>query len=239
SRPVLSWSRFLRVVPGPGGARPSDAEPFTQEVPSGSSQVTVGPLVPRILTRLIVVFGRTLAPIWSTFFDSWLSAARAAPFNRPCRTGGAVRGMPNRASPLEGSYSDAPSSTLFRYSITSESGSTPEPRSVTGAPSSGRPAVTRFVSSLNLGGVRSFTHERSTYAPARERPVKTSRPESTATCERFSRGKTAPATPTSSRYSLVSTFALTGVAAYPRTSFSSPEPSNHASTNDPRRADTT
>jgi len=38
-----------------------------------------------------------------------------------------------------------------RYSITSESGSTPEPLSVTRAASSGRPAVTRFVSILNRG----------------------------------------------------------------------------------------
>ena len=98
-----SKKRIALIFAGAEAATASDALPFTQDVPSGRSQVTVGLVVPRTLTRLIVVFGRTLAPIWSTFFDSWLSAASAAPLNRPRRTGGAERGMPKSASPLAGS----------------------------------------------------------------------------------------------------------------------------------------
>src|SRR5512133_1527440 len=150
------------IFQGAEAATASETAPRAQEVPSGSSHVTLGRAVPRRLTRLIVVFGRTLAPIWSMFFVSWLSCASAAPLNRPRRTGGAVRGIGNRASPLVGSYSAAPRRTRGRYSITSESGSTPEPVSVTRAASSGRPAGTRRVSSLNFGGVRSLIHERST-----------------------------------------------------------------------------
>src|SRR5205823_1380071 len=158
---VPSKKRIALIFAAAEAATASDALPFTQDVPSGRSHVTVARFVPRTLTRLIVVFGRTLAPIWSTFFVSWLSAANAAPLKRPRRTGGADRGIAKSASPLVGSYRAAPSSTRCRYSITSESGSTPEPRSVTRAASSGRPTVTRFVNSLNLGGVTSFTQERS------------------------------------------------------------------------------
>src|SRR5437763_7503360 len=114
-RRLPSKNRMALILPGAEAATASDVLPFAQDVPSGSSQVTVGLVVPRTLMRLIVVFGRTLAPIWSTFFVSWLSAASAAPLNRPRRTGGAERGIPNSARPLAGSYSAAPSSTLLRY----------------------------------------------------------------------------------------------------------------------------
>ena len=78
------------------------------------------------------------------------------------------------------SYETAPN-WLVPKSSSSDNGSTPEAASRTRATIVGRPAEILVVSSVTFGGLTSFTQERSVYGPARERPVKRSRPESTET----------------------------------------------------------
>ena len=146
----------------------------------GDTQLTAGPETPVIDTERNAVFGRMLLPTPLTFFASWKSAADSTARVRPARSLWAALGIGKIATPEPGSYSAAPTSTP-RYAITSESGSTPAPASVTRATIVGRPCATRFVTSRIFGGRTSLTHDRRTYCPGSERPVKGSEPESTVT----------------------------------------------------------
>src|SRR5262245_64201718 len=102
------------------------------------------------------VFGIVFGPNVLTFFDSWKSdAARRLRF-RPRGSFGASLGSTKIAMPELGSYAAAPIATPS-YAISIEYGSTPAPASCALKASVGRPAATRRVSSLTVGGRRSFT----------------------------------------------------------------------------------
>src|SRR5262249_25271809 len=102
----------------------------------------------------------------------------------PASRGRASFGIEKAATPVAGSYSaawtvdrrcDGPNVSCI------DAGSTPDFASETFATIVGRPLESVLVRIFTVGGLTSFTHDRSVYLPASDLPVKRSRPESTDT----------------------------------------------------------
>src|SRR6266404_5233797 len=132
----------------------------------GRSQSTAGPLTTWSWTETARVFGMIDVPAVSTFFASWKSEDESRIDLVPGLSASTLAGSGMTAMPVTGSYEVAPMSAPVEP-IVSDSGSTPDWVSRVCTTSVGRPAETRVVSSFTVGGVTSFTQERSTYAPAR------------------------------------------------------------------------
>ena len=147
------------------------------------SQSTVGLVTTLIFTFWKRVFGMMLPPVVLTFFVSWKSEATnvACFFAYAAVIAGACGRDRKSTTPVAGSYAAAPSRTLVVADHERERVDARTSRPSRSRRCVGRPAATRFVSSLSAGGLRSLI-QRPEHVRAGERCAgEGSLPESTAT----------------------------------------------------------